>query len=486
MTNKNNIDVEYLGYRLLERGFRVWFLYMFQLIEGRKFIVEPLHEQLFNYFQDIYDQKIKRSNVNLSPRSAKTTVSIYFVAFCMTLNPRCNFIYTSFSQILLGDISRQLMNIFEHPAYKAMYSNYTNLENLEANPISDFWKDYLIDNEHKATYTSKKITTAQGGIILLNAMGSAITGMGAGIRNSKGFTGAIIIDDANKPSDTNSQVMLNNVKRYFEETLLSRLNNPNVAIINVQQRLCLSDLSGFLIEKYNYNTLKLPLLVDGVCQLPSQYTEERIKELQLNSYMFEAQYMQSPQRLGGNIIKSEWFNYYQELPNQFERLFIAADTALKAKKVNDFSVFGVWGKYAGNLYLIDLVRGKWESPELLEVAKNLVQRYRLFCNCRLSEFLIEDEASGIGLIQHLKRDCQVPIRPVQVNRDKVSRVQDALPFIANGYVHLPYNRNYGFNVEFLNECEAFSADMVGHDDQVDVLSMSVNYVSQTISIYDCI
>ena len=46
-------DTELIGQTLLKRGFKAFFLYLFNVIEGRKFIVEPLHRQLFDYFQQV-------------------------------------------------------------------------------------------------------------------------------------------------------------------------------------------------------------------------------------------------------------------------------------------------------------------------------------------------------------------------------------------------------------------------------------------------
>lgn len=479
------INPELLGHVLLNKGFEIWFRYMFDCIENRPFIKEAIHDDLFSFFNAVYNGKKTRVNLNIPPRSGKTTAMQYFVVYCLTQNPTSNIIYTSYSQSLLTDIACKVASILENPIYKAMYPHRVILEKEEQNPINDFWKDYLIQETGKNTYSSRKITTYRGGVCLFSSIGSQITGYGAGIRNSKKFGGLLVIDDAQKPADIRSEVMRENVVRYYEETLLSRLNNAHVPIVNIQQRLHLDDLSGILERKYNYETLKKPLLNEkGVCQLPSQYTNERIEELKLNSYMFSAQYQQEPIPLGGNMIKSQWFNYYTEHP-EYTKLFITADTAQKTKECNDFSVFMVWGGYENKLYLIDLIRGKWEAPDLLKQAESIINRYRIFKERRLYEILIEDKASGTGLIQTLKRTCKIPVRPIQVDKDKVTRVDDALPFIANGYLMLPYNAEYGFNKDLINECELFARDMSHkHDDIVDNITMAIQYFSRKTSIYD--
>lgn len=475
------ISSEFIGQRLLKRGFSDWMRYVFRIVEGRPFVVEPIHADLFTVMEDIFTGKELRVNINVPPRSAKTTLAKYFIAFCWTINPKMNFIYTSYSESLLANISKELMTILEHPAYKAMYPQSRAIEGEEdITPNDDFWYNYLKQfYTGKNIYSAKKITTYQGGVCLFSPIGGQITGYGSGIRNAKKFSGALIIDDGNKPADIRSQTMRDRVLRYYEETLLSRLNNPYVPIINIQQRLHVEDLSGSLAAKYNFQTLKKPLLDEnGVCQIPSQYTPERIAELQKNNYMFLSQYQQEPIILGGQVIKRAYFRYYPVSKQyRYKRILIAADTAMKTKEHNDYSVFMTGGVTNNNeLHILDLVRGKWEAPELEQVAVNVWNKFKrdpqtgLTCN----GLYIEDKASGIGLIQGLKSKYGIPVFGVEASTDKLTRAENVLPYIEAGQVYLPESEFYGFNPELLAECEAFSRDMSHkHDDQVDTLGILI-------------
>ena len=486
-----NLDTEYIGRRLIERGFEVWFRYMFRAIEGKDFIIEPIHVGLFDYIDRLYSGKTTRLNINVPPRSGKTTLALYLLVFALTVNPKSNIIYTSFSQSLLTDIATKVRGILEHPVYKAMYQFAGSYQDEETNPIDDFWLEYIKRETGKNTYSTKKITTAQGGVCLFSSIGSQITGYGAGIRNGKGFTGALIIDDANKPADIRSQVMRDKVVRYFEETLLSRLNNSNVPIINIQQRLHLEDLSGILQQKYGFETLKRPLVDEnGVCLLPSQYTDKRIEELKVNNYMFVSQYQQEPIILGGAIIKRDWFKYYTP-SNEYDysRLLITADTAMKVKEHNDYSVFMVGALTGTNqLHVLEMVRGKWEAPELKHVAVSLFEKYKYDAKTGLScsGLYVEDKASGTGLIQELSR-AGVPITGLVTDKDKLTRVESVLNYISSGQVMLPYDETYGFNPELLAECEAFTrVDSHAHDDIVDSLVYLIqeSLVKNNVSLLD--
>lgn len=485
------LDTEYIGKRLLQRGFKTFFLYMFNVIEGRKFIVEPMHEKAFEYFQKIYDGKIQRCNINICPRSAKTTMAQYFLVYVLTINPKSQMIYTSYSQSLLNEISSKIASILENPIYKALYPhNTSNIETEETNAIDEFWKNYLFENTGKNTYSSKIIKTYAGGICLFSACGSQITGYGAGLRNSKTFSGCLIIDDANKPADMHSQVMRNKVLRYFEETLLSRLNNSNTPIINIQQRLHIEDLSGFLADKYNFDVLKLPLLdADGICQIPSQYSQDRIKELKINNYMFQSQYMQEPISATGEVIKPEWFKYYPiNQDYNYQKIVIAADTAMTVKEASDYTCFLVGGVTRDNkLHILEMVHGKYEYPELKQQAINLYNRWQLDkYHASASAFYIENKASGISLIQDLQKSG-VPVIPIDVTKDKLARVEEILNYLAAGLVMLPVSSSYGNNPDLLSECQAFTRDDSHiHDDITDTICHLINntIANRKISLLD--
>ena len=97
MNQSNKWKPIYLGQTLINRGFRDWFLYMFSIIEANKFIIQPAHTELFQVFTSVELLQTKRANINIMPRSAKTTMATYFVVYCLTKNPKSEFIYTSYS-----------------------------------------------------------------------------------------------------------------------------------------------------------------------------------------------------------------------------------------------------------------------------------------------------------------------------------------------------------------------------------------------------
>jgi predicted phage terminase large subunit-like protein len=184
------------------------------------------------------------------------------------------------------------------------------------------------------------------------------------------------------------------------------------------------------------------------------------------------QLQQNPVKVGGNLLKGEWFGRYQVVP-KLEYRVIYADTAQKTKERNDYSVFGVYGKGVdGKVYVLDIVRGKWEAPELQRRAVDVWRKHKALDDPKiygtLRRMSIEDKASGTGLIQQIKRDASCPVVAIQRNTDKLTRLMDVAGQIESGYVMLPDTAPWAS--DFVGECEAFAADdSHAHDDQVDTL-----------------
>ena len=185
--------------------------------------------------------------------------------------------------------------------------------------------------------------------------------------------------------------------------------------------------------------------------------------------LFKHIYLGQPRRTSETvIIRTEWFKYYTIEPI-FEYRFITGDTAQKTKEANDYSVFCCWGvTKEKRLYLIDLIRGKWEAPELETQAIAFWNKHSVNEDAHVRIFYIEDKVSGTGLIQSLVKKGGIPIEAVQRNRDKFTRCMDILGYIQSGYVFLPADA--WFVSDFLTECDGFTSnDQHEFDDQVDNL-----------------
>ena len=117
-------------------------------------------------------------------------------------------------------------------------------------------------------------------------------------------------------------------------------------------------------------------------------------------------------------------------------------------------------------YMIDQIRGHWESPELLKRAALFWSQHNREGD-PVGKFLVEEATAGPGLMQQL-REMGIPTEGLTRVKDKAARVQDVLPYISNGLVFIPgqWNQHESWVDDFLNECAAFTQAMThAHDDQ---------------------
>ncbi len=91
--------------------------------------------------------------------------------------------------------------------------------------------------------------------------------------------------------------------------------------------------------------------------------------------------------------------------------------------------------------------------------------------------LIEDASSGQSLIQELRSATSLPIKPVRVDRDKLSRVSSITPILEARRVLLP--ESSWWRDDFIAELTAFPAG--AHDDWVDALTMALEYLRESNS-----
>lgn len=320
-----------------------------------------------------------------------------------------------------------------------------------------------------------------------------------GIRQARAFTSMtgvrgdrVILDDPISADNANSEAKLEAARLAFTETLPTRVNSDQSAIVVIMQRLNEKDVSGVIKEMgLPYTHLWIPMRFesnnrcvtsigwsdpreeDGELMFPERFGEAQVQELEktLGSYGSAGQLQQRPSPRGGGILKEEWFRYYLKRP-PLEYRAIFADTAQKTKEENDYSVFQCWGRaVSGEAVLLDQIRGKWEAPELLVQARAFWLKHKADVSCALRSMMVEDKSSGTGLVQTLRREG-IPVLPVQRGNDKVSRAHDTAPFVESGNVMLPMDAPW--LSDFLAEVVAFPGG--AHDDQLDPMFDAVKNI----------
>ena len=444
--------------------------HFFAAAQGQTFSVGPHHEVMCGTLDAVFRGEIKRLIINVPPGYSKTSLAVVnFIARGLAINPASRFIHASYAQSLALDNSSLVRELINLEAYQAHW------------PIA-----LKADTNAKGLWR-----TMEGGHVRAAASGEPITGFRAGRLMQDGepwsFSGALLIDDPVKPDDVSSETTRKFVNDRWHNTFKSRLGDESVPVIVIMQRLHVDDFVASLLETSGerWHVLKLPVWIDGECApihrnaimvphglppgplWPQKHDEKQIEVLRARPLEFAGQYMQEPTVAGGNLFRAEWLGEYDTLPAlQWRGIYV--DTAQKTKERNDFTVFEHWGAGSdGRAYLIDVVRGRFEAPELEATAIALWGRCKAMDPERygfLREMAVEDKVSGTGLIQGLARKA-IPVRAIQRDKDKLMRGHDVAPSVAAGLVVIP--REAPWKSEFIAELLAFPDG--AFDDQVDPL-----------------
>lgn len=462
--------------------------YFCKEVLGYRMIINEHHKLLAKTLERVHAGEIKRLVINIPPGYTKTEMAVVcFIAWSIAKNHRSRFIHATYSQELALKNSSAVRDI------------------VTSEKFQELWPLAL----RKDTRAKGAWETEPRGGMQARAAGGPITGFRAGQPPEAGedpenprFSGALIIDDPLKPDDAKSILTTDTINSRFNGTFKSRLMKESVTpIILIMQRISDNDPSAFLLNGgmgCKWHHLCMPALIEthkvkkyshsipiGHKQQPGslweyKFTVDELKKMEISDpYVYAAQYQQNPVPLGGGIFKENWFNYYRPGTVQFEYTFITADCANKTKTVNDYSVFCHWGVLKGNLYLIDMIRNKWEAPQLV------VNAHLFWCkhfnptttSARLRFMAVEDKANGTALIQYLRQSTSpvIPVKAVQRGIDKVTRAYDAAPYIASGHVFLPEGAE--FTLDFKAEVLQFTAALTHrHDDITDNLMDAVDLV----------
>jgi len=309
------------------------------------------------------------------------------------------------------------------------------------------------------------------------------TSVGGGVTGEGGD--CLICDDPHNLIEIHSRQSRDTVSRWWDEVMSTRRNDPSSSSrVLIMQRAHTDDLVGRLrgrgytelilpAEAPRAISMRFPITGDtidrqaGDILWPEQFDAEAIADTKRNlgSRAASAQLQQEPVPEGGSIIRREWWRYFKQGSEpRFDYVIQSWDTAFKTANASDWSVCTTIGvSDTQGAFVLDRWRARVEFPELKRAA------VALFDSAKPVAVWIEDKASGQSLIQELQRETNIPIVAIEVDRDKIARVNAISPVIEAGKVHFP--EGVGWAQEIVDEFAAFPDGL--HDDQVDSLTQAL-------------
>jgi predicted phage terminase large subunit-like protein len=430
--------------------------------QGR-FQSAPYIELLASRLEDCRTGKIKRLIINLPPRSLKShSATVVFPAWLLGHDPTIEIIAASYGQDLADKLARDTRKVMESDWYRTLFS--TRLSTRRA--VNDF-------------------ATTAGGTRMATSVGGVLTGRGAEV---------ILIDDPQKPDEALSETGRKAVKEWYDNTLLSRLNNKSTGcIIIVMQRLHQDDLVGHVLSRDDWTVLSFPAIAEEDERIPYmtpygprqfvrwkgealQPERESLHEYELmrrriGLYNFSSQYQQQPIPVSGNLIRREWLRFYDpDQRLQKRRIVQSWDTASKTSELNDYSACTTWSVEGDKFYLLNVFRRRLNYPDLKRAIIAQANDYHW------PTVVIEDKSSGTQLIQDLRNERVVTVieyKPPS-GTDKIMQLHACSDRFENGRVFLPERAPWLDN--YIAELIGFPG--VKHDDQVDSTTQALDYLRE--------
>ena len=499
---------------------RIWF----ELIQGDRLLVNWHHRLMASKIDDLLAGRLVPRNliINIPPGGTKTEFfSIHFPAYVNALVQekrlkRFRNLNISFADTLVKRNSRRTRDIIASREYQEFWPCSFGVNQAEEWEIKD----------ERGRSIGQTVSRSSNG---------QITG-GRGGYYGPEFSGMVMLDDYNKPVDMLSESRRKSANTLLVNTIRSRRGDKSkehpTPFVSIQQRLHTDDATGFMLAGgmgVPFHHVAIPAMIDekyiqsldepwrSLCWETVKDTDsvvvggvrywsywpqmEDVNDLlqlwEKDRYTFLSQYQQNPMALTGGIIDTSWFRTYTTLPRLTHRAVYVDTNSGKVEDWLDYTVFTLAGMGVdGNLYIIDVVRGRWDPEDLLKKAEEVWEKWRLSGSMRvmpLRHMAIEEKQAGQGLITTLKKRSQtpgqlaIPVReiPRGTGQNKLVRCLNVIPQIKTGKVFVPATHtddgqklssifyedgtiagSTEWVLTAMTECAAFSADDSHDNDDI--------------------
>ena len=399
-----------------------------------EFIAGRHHKIIADKLQRVASGELKRLIINMAPRHTKSEfASFLFPAWMMGKNPKMKIIQATHTTELAVNFGRKTKNLIDSDDYK------------------DIFPEVRLAADSKA---SGRWDTASGGMYYAVGVGSNLAGRGGDL---------IVIDDPHSEQTAMSANGFDDAWDWYTGGPRQRLQ-PGGAIVLVMTRWSDKDLTGQLIRAQGrerdadqWEVVELPALMpSGKACWPQYWPTKDLEAVKASIPVakWNAQYQQNPTGDETAILKREWWKLWEKdkVPD-LEYVIQSYDTAFSKKETADFSAITTWGVFSPeeggtpNLILLDSQKGRWDFPELKQVAFDL---YKFWDP---ETVIIEAKATGMPLTHEL-RSMGIPVVNFTPSRgnDKLSRVHSVAPLFESGMIWAPEQK---WAEELIEECAAF-------------------------------
>ena len=415
------------------------------------FIEGQHHRVIAEKLEAVARGELKRLIINMPPRHSKSEFASYLMpAWFLGRNPKLKIIQATHNTELAVRFGRKVRDLIDDPEYKTIFPG-TNLK--EDNKGAGKWG------------------TDKGAEYFAAGVGAAITGRGADL---------LVIDDPHSEQDALSETAFDHAYEWYTSGPRQRLQ-PGGSIIIVMTRWGKKDLTGRLLAQQGsdvmsdkWDVVEFPAILPSDRPLWPEFWDKNALlsiKASLPASKWNAQWQQQPTSSESAIIKREWWQQWDKpkIP-PLKYILQAYDTAFSKKQTADYSAITTWGVFQpeeggpDHVILMDAQRGRWNFPELKEVA---FEEYEYW---EPDMVLVEAKATGTPLIDEL-RLRGIPALGFSPGKgsDKVTRMHMVAPLFEAGMVWAPEDKKFADDV--IEEVVSFPNG--DNDDYCDSMTLAL-------------
>lgn len=459
-----------LAKRILARKHLLPFVERFNPDYLAGWVHKDICQRLERFSEQVANQESPRLMLFMPPRHGKSTLaSVAFPAWHIGRHPDHEFISCSYSGSLAMNFSRKVRQLLREPVYKNVFEK-SRLD--------------------KDSQSVESWQTTRGGGYVAAGVGGGITGKGANI---------LVIDDPVKNrEDAESENNREATWDWYTSTAYTRLS-PGGGILVILTRWHDDDLAGKLLRHAEdgadqWEVIKYPAIAEedekfrkvGESLHPERYNVDALEQIRkaIGPRDWSALYQQNPVSDEGDYFSRDMIRYYDfdEIDTSQLNYYCAWDLAIGQRDRNDYSVGIVVGvdEY-DTLYVVDVVRGKYDGFELVEQILDLYETWRPsivgiergHIEMALGPFL-QKRTRERGLNEAYFKDLKVG------KRDKEARARAIQGRMQQGMVYFP--KDAIWTGPMVAELLRFPNGT--HDDQVDALAWIGLMMTEFATFYE--
>lgn len=321
-----------------------------------------------------------------------------------------------------------------------------------------------------------------------------------------GYGGDVVINDdlTNAETARRDQAEMAAAWSYYQNTMPSRINNPNKCVImNIQQRLAPNDIAGHIMSDpklaETYVFVTLPAIFEKetfvVCPIsgdvihynvgdylwPERFGDYSALRYQVGESIFQTQYLQKPISSDKTVIKKDMIDEADlvETPGieNADIVYASHDFPVKDKDTSDYLGSVLAYRVNSTLYITDCLEKRMAFVKSVEYVRHLDEVYPG------SIQIIENKANGSPILQQLQDEVAGMQAFEPGTASKMQRLESASLYMSSHnvvFVRTVFDKmtqTWVYSDALKNLIKRLTDfPFVEHDDIIDAFSMLVLFV----------